>query len=86
MTWSISDILSQTCWKSTKNHTKTLAFTTLDILQLKKFDDYEIIYCENPLYLLVNHESGYIEGQMKTKSYWKNTQMFGGELKTKSKQ
>ena len=45
----------------TKNNTKTLAFTTLAILQLKKFDDYESIYCANPLYLLNNHANGYIE-------------------------
>ena len=35
-TTSISKILSQTCYKLTENHTKTLVFTTLDILQLKK--------------------------------------------------
>ena len=28
--------LMQGCWKSIKNHTKTLVFTTLDLLQLKK--------------------------------------------------
>ena len=36
MTLSISNILSQNCEKLTKNHTKTLVLTTLDILQLKK--------------------------------------------------
>ena len=45
----------------TKNHTKTLVFTTLDILQLKKIDDYENIYSVNPLYLIIAHASGYIE-------------------------
>ena len=46
----------------TKNHKKkTLLFTTLDILQLKKIDDYESIYSVNPLYLRVNHAKGYIE-------------------------
>ena len=45
----------------TENHTKTLVFTTLDILQLKKIDDCENIYSVNPLYLLVNHTSEYIE-------------------------
>ena len=44
-----------------KNHTKTLVFTTLDILQLKKIDDCENIYSVNPLYLLVNHANRYIE-------------------------
>ena len=45
----------------TKNHSKTLVFTTLDILQLKKIDDYENIYSVNPLYLIITHASGYIE-------------------------
>ena len=44
----------------TKNHTKTLIFTTLDTSQLKK-GDYESIYSVNPLYLRINHASGYIE-------------------------
>ena len=51
----------------TKNHTKTLVFTTLDILQLKKIDDCENIYSVNPLYLLVNHASGYIEERNENK-------------------
>ena len=29
--------------------------------QLKQIDDCENIYSENPLYLLINHASGYIE-------------------------
>ena len=44
-----------------KNHIKTLVFTTLDILQSKKIDDYENIYCVNSLYLTIAHASGYIE-------------------------
>ena len=44
----------------TKNHTKTLIFTTLDTSQFKK-GDYESIYSVNPLYLRINHASGYIE-------------------------
>ena len=54
--------------------------------------DYESIYSVNPLYLRMNHASGYIEEKngnkylillMKTKKYLKNTEMFGMELKTK---
>ena len=41
----------------TKSHTKTLIFTTLDTLGLKKIDDYESI----PSYLRIGHVSGYIE-------------------------
>ena len=44
-----------------KNHIKTLVFTTLGILQLKKIDNYENVYSVNPLYLIVVHASAYIE-------------------------
>ena len=30
-------------------------------ITIKKIDDYENIYCVNPLYLCINHASGYIE-------------------------
>ena len=75
----------------TKNHIKTLVFTTLDILQLKKNDDYESICSINPLYLEVNHTNGYIEEKIgnkylifdttdeNKKSYWINTQIFGAD-------
>ena len=32
---------------------------------IKKIDDYENIYSVNPLYLRINHASGYIEKKMK---------------------
>ena len=38
-----------------------MIFTTLDTSRLKKIDDYESIYSVNPLYLHINHASGYIE-------------------------
>ena len=38
-----------------------MVFTILDILQLKKIDDCKNIYSVNPLYLLIDHASGYIE-------------------------
>ena len=66
MTLSVSNILSQTCYKLTKTHAKTLVFTTLDILQLK-IDDCKNIYSVNPLYLLVNHVSGYIKEKYENK-------------------
>ena len=73
-----------------------MVFTTLDILQLKKIDDCENIYSVNPLYMLVNHASGYIEEKNENKylifdstdenkDLRKNIMMFGVELKTKSK-
>ena len=30
-------------------------------IKIKKIDDWEKIYCVNPLYLLINHATGYIE-------------------------
>ena len=32
----------------------------MDILRLNKIDDYENIYSVNPLYLSIDHASGYI--------------------------
>ena len=61
-------------------------------------DDYENIYSVKPLYLRVNHASGYI-GEENENKYLifdttneekellkRNTQMFGIELNTQSKQ
>ena len=53
--------LSQNSLKLTKNHTKTLVFTKLTIITIKKIDDCKNIYSLNPLYLLINHANGYIE-------------------------
>ena len=44
-----------------KNHTKTLIFTTLDILQLKRLMIVKIFTVLKPLYLLINDASRYIE-------------------------
>ena len=64
----------------TKNDTKTLVFTTLDILQLKKLMIVKI-FSVNPLYLVIDHANEYIEEkgvniwfltlQIKIKSYLK---------------
>ena len=68
----------------------------MDILRLKKIDDYESIYSLNPLYLIIAHASGYIE-EKSAKKYLvfgstdenevliKNTMMFLMKLETKSK-
>ena len=53
----------------TKNHTKTLIFTTLDTSQLKKMDDCEKINSVNPLYLGIDHANLYIEEKNGNK-YW----------------
>ena len=61
MIWSISKISNQTYQKSTKSITKALIFTTLDTWRLKKIDDCKNIHSGNPLYLIINQASGYIE-------------------------
>ena len=84
--------------KIVKNITRALIFTILDTLQLKKLVICENIHSVNPLYLLINQASGYIEEKNgnkylifycsanESKGLLKNMQMFGMELKTKSKQ
>ena len=63
-------------------------------ITIKKIGDCENIHSVNPLYLLINHASGYIEEKNgnkylifdsvdENKEVLKNTQMFGMELKTK---
>ena len=61
---------------------------------IRKIDDYGSIYTVNPLYLNIDHASGYIEEKNgnkylvfdsvdKNKEVLKKGQMFGMELKTK---
>ena len=42
---------------------KYIGIYNIGYITIKKIDDYENIYCVNPLYLLFNHASGYIEGK-----------------------
>ena len=51
--------------KLTKNHTKTLSFTTY--ITKKKIDDYENIYSVNLLYLIIANASGYIQEKNRNK-------------------
>ena len=44
----------------TKNHTKTPVYN-IGYITIKKIDDCKNIYSVNPLYLLINNASGYIE-------------------------
>ena len=39
----------------------------IEYIKIKKIDDWEKIYCVNPLYLLINHASGYIEEENENK-------------------
>ena len=78
----------------TKNHTKALAFTTLDILQRKKLMIVKKNYSVNPLYLLISNANRYIEEKGvnkhlifdstdENKELLKNTMMFLMELEIK---
>ena len=42
-------------------HYKGIDIYYIGYITIKKVDDYENIHSVNPLYLLVNHASGYIE-------------------------
>ena len=84
--------------KINKKHYKGIDIYYIGYITIKKIDDCENIYSVNPLYLLVNHASGYIEEKNgnkylifddsvnENKGLLKNTQMFGMKSKTKSKQ
>ena len=76
---------------------KNIDIYYIGYITIKKIDDYESIYSVSPLYLRINHASGYIEEKDgnkylifnsvdENKEVLKNSQMFGMELKTKSKQ
>ena len=82
--------------KLTKNHTKTLIFTILDMSQ-KKISDCMNINSVNPLYLGITRANGYIEDKginkylifdstyMKIKNYLKIIIIFLMKLEIKSK-
>ena len=84
--------------KIDKKHYKGIDIYYIGYIAIKRVDGCENIYSVNPLYLLVNHTSGYIEEKNgikylifddsvnENKVLLKNTQIFGMELKTKSKQ
>ena len=47
--------------KIDKKHYKKINIYYIGYITIKKIDDCENIYSVNPLYLLVNHASGYIK-------------------------
>ena len=47
-----------------KKSYKTIAIYNMGYITIKQIDGYENICSVNPLYLLVNHENGYIEEKM----------------------
>ena len=80
----------------TKKSFKDIGIYNIGYITIKKIDDCEKIYIANPLYLLIDHASGYIEEKGvnkylvfdstdKNKELLKNTMMFLMELETKSK-
>ena len=40
---------------------KNIGIYNIGYITIKKIDDYENIYSVNPLYLIVDHASGYVE-------------------------
>ena len=47
--------------KIDKKSNKDISIYNIGYITSKKFDDYENIYCINPLYLTISYASGYIE-------------------------
>ena len=47
--------------KIDKKSYKNIGIYNIGYITIKKIDDYENIYSVNPLYLIVDHASGYIE-------------------------
>ena len=47
--------------KVNKNSYKSINIYYIGYITILKIDDYESIYCVNPLYLHINHASGYTE-------------------------
>ena len=83
--------------KIDKKSYKNIDIYYIGYITIKKIDDYESIYSVNPLYLRINHASGYIEEKNgneylifdsvdENKEVLKNTQMFGMELNMRLKQ
>ena len=54
--------------KIDKKSYKNIGIYNIGYITIKKIDDCDKIYSVNPLYLLVNHASGYIEKKMETKT------------------
>ena len=50
--------------KIDKKSYKNIDIYYIGYITIKKIDDYESIYSVNPLYLRINHASGYIEEKM----------------------
>ena len=81
--------------KLDKKSYKDIGIYNIGYITIKKIDDCENIYSVNPLYLRINHASGYIEEKGVNKYLIfdstdeskellkKKTMMFGAELKTK---
>ena len=53
--------------KIDKKSYKNIGIYNIEYITIKKIDDYENIYGVNPLYLRVNHASGYIEEKNENK-------------------
>ena len=82
--------------KIDKKHYKGIFIYPIGYITIAKIDDCDSICSVNPLYLQVNHASGYTEEKNgnkylifddsvnENKELLKNMRMFGMELKTKS--
>ena len=60
----MSVILTSNFLKIDKKHYKGIIIYYIGYITIKKIDDFESIYSVNPLYLHINHASGYIEKKL----------------------
>ena len=70
LTLKIEYIIFTTTWlisKIDKKSYKNINIYYNGYITIKKIDDYESIYSVNPLYLRINHTSGYIEEKIGNK-------------------
>ena len=85
--------------KIDKKSYKSIDIYCIGYIAIKKIGDCDNTHSVNPLYLLINHASGYMEQENRNKYLVfddpvnenkellkKKMQMFGTELRTKSKQ
>ena len=56
--------------KNDKKSNKDLGIYNIGYIKIKKIDDYENIYSAKPLYLIIDHASGYNKEKEVNKYFW----------------
>ena len=64
MKWLISNVLIEICQRCTKKWYRNIDIYYIGHITIRKIDDYEHIYCVDPMHLIVNTTDGHIEQKM----------------------